>query len=74
MLVIMIGASRPLYRMYLVRRDTVSASQTQMMPRSSKSMFHARQGVVSEKRDSLRQLMPMPRILGSRSISRLSVT
>ena len=66
----MIGASSDRWRMYCVIIDIVSASQPQINRRSSKSMFQARQGVLSEKCDSFRQLMPAARIDGSASRSR----
>ena len=61
----MIGAPRALCRIYLVTIAIVSASQPQISPRSSYSRFQARQGVVSQKCDSFRQLMPAARIDGS---------
>ena len=57
-LVIMIGTSRDRCRMSLVSIAIVSASQPQISFSSSYKRFHARQGVVSEKCDSLRQFMP----------------
>ena len=54
----MIGTSRDRCRMSFVSIAIVSASQPQISFSSSYKRFHARQGVVSEKCDSLRQFIP----------------
>src|SRR5450756_553869 len=70
-LLMMIGAFRDLYAMYFVISDIVSPSQIQRIPSSWNSMLYARQGVVSEKDDSFRQLMPTPPTFPSMAISSL---